>query len=245
MYTRETFDDHLNKEHKRSFHSHYISELIYGGNDGIVTTFAAISGFSGAALGSHTPEYTILTVLLFGLANLFADGAAMGLGNFISLRSEQKVYANLKEKEYQEILSSPDMEKKETKFLLMEKGYSNQDAQMMTELLSKNPEFWLEFMMQYEMELPNPENDNPYFKGLATFIAFCVFGFIPIIPYLLISDLGNAFFSSIFFSVLALFILGLFRAHVTKEKIFNAVVEILAVGFISGAIAFIVGLFFR
>lgn len=245
MYTKELFEEHLKIDHKRSAHADYIRELIYGGNDGIVTTFAAISGFSGAALGNSTISYSVMTVLLFGLANLFADGASMGLGNFISLRAEQKVYQNLKSKEYYEIINSPEMEKMETRYLLQEKGYSEDDANKMTELLSKNSQFWLEFMMHYELELPNPENENPYLKGLATFISFCFFGFIPIIPYLFIKNLDYAFYTSALAASFALIILGVLRAMVTKEYLFRAIAEILFVGSISGAIAFGVGLFFR
>jgi len=245
MYTKETFDAHLEQEHRQSVYANNISEIVYGGNDGIVTTFAAIAGFSGAALGNATLTYSVLTVLLFGLANLFADGAAMGLGSFISLRSEKKVYANLKEKERYEILNSPDMERSETKYLLLKKGYSLEEAEELTRLLSKNTEFWVEFMMHYELELPNPEHDNPIIKGLITFLSFCIFGFIPIIPYLLIKNLDNAFFVSAGAASLALIVLGCTRAIVTKESLVRAITETLLVGGTSGTIAFVVGLFFR
>lgn len=60
----------------------YISELVYGANDGIITTFAVVSGASGAALA---PEI----VVILGLANLLADGFSMGASNYLSIRSEQ------------------------------------------------------------------------------------------------------------------------------------------------------------
>ena len=59
----------------------YIAEIIYGANDGIVTTFAVVAGVAGAAL-----DPTI--VLILGAANLFADGFSMGMSNFLSRRSE-------------------------------------------------------------------------------------------------------------------------------------------------------------
>lgn len=59
----------------------YIAEVIYGANDGIVTTFAVVAGVAGAAL-----DPTI--VLVLGAANLFADGFSMGMSNFLSRRSE-------------------------------------------------------------------------------------------------------------------------------------------------------------
>ena len=69
-----------------SLFSGSIKEIVYGGNDGIVTTFAVIAGFTGAYSSTNTTlNLSMLSVLLFGLANLFADGEAMGLGSFLSL----------------------------------------------------------------------------------------------------------------------------------------------------------------
>ena len=64
----------------------YIAEIIYGANDGIVTTFAVVSGVAGAAL-----DPTI--VLILGLANLLADGFSMGMSNFLSRRSERDYHS--------------------------------------------------------------------------------------------------------------------------------------------------------
>ncbi|GAA0203913.1 VIT1/CCC1 transporter family protein [Halobaculum roseum] len=59
----------------------YLAEVIYGANDGIVTTFAVVSGVAGAALNPSI-------VLVLGAANLFADGFSMGMSNYLSRRSE-------------------------------------------------------------------------------------------------------------------------------------------------------------
>ena len=59
---------------------HYLGDFIYGANDGIITTFAVVSGVAGAALQPHI-------VLILGFANLFADGFSMGASNFLALRS--------------------------------------------------------------------------------------------------------------------------------------------------------------
>lgn len=61
---------------------HYIRDLVYGANDGIVTTFAVVAGVAGGAL-SHT------AVLVIGAANLFADGLSMGIGNFLAIRAHE------------------------------------------------------------------------------------------------------------------------------------------------------------
>jgi Uncharacterized membrane protein len=93
----------------------YFKEIIYGGIDGIVTTFAVVAGFAGAALSSsEVTQLSFLVVLLFGLANLFADAASMGLGNFLSVRSEQDLYNAAREKEATEIRHNTEAEIAET-----------------------------------------------------------------------------------------------------------------------------------
>jgi VIT1/CCC1 family predicted Fe2+/Mn2+ transporter len=59
----------------------YLPDLIYGANDGIVTTLAVISGVVGASLSTRI-------ILILGFANLLADGFSMGASNVLARRSE-------------------------------------------------------------------------------------------------------------------------------------------------------------
>jgi len=61
---------------------HYLRDLIYGANDGIITTFAVVTGVAGAALPART-------ALILGGANLLADGFSMGASNFLAIRSDE------------------------------------------------------------------------------------------------------------------------------------------------------------
>jgi len=58
----------------------YLPDIVYGANDGLITTFAVVSGVTGAALSPRL-------VLIIGVANLFADGFSMGASNYLALRS--------------------------------------------------------------------------------------------------------------------------------------------------------------
>lgn len=67
--------------------AHHIGDMVFGANDGIVTTFAVVSGVTGAALSPRI-------IIILGLANLLADGFAMGAGNYLGMRSEQEYKNN-------------------------------------------------------------------------------------------------------------------------------------------------------
>lgn len=61
---------------------HYVGDLVYGANDGILTTFAVVAGVTGGALSA-----TAVTIV--GMANLLADGLSMGVGNYLSIRARE------------------------------------------------------------------------------------------------------------------------------------------------------------
>lgn len=68
----------------RELAEHYLKDLVYGANDGIITTFAVVAGVAGAQLETRI-------VLILGFANLLADGFSMGASNFLSIRSDEAV----------------------------------------------------------------------------------------------------------------------------------------------------------
>lgn len=237
-------DQHIKREHKINPFSTYLREIVYGGNDGIVTTFAVVAGFAGAQAQAEMIGVSVIAVLLFGFANLFADATSMGLGNFLSIRSEQKVYRNHKQKEEYEIQHNTEYETNETIYLLKKHGFSEEHAHAITKLYAKNPQYWAEFMMRYELDMQNPEGDNPALTGLATFLAFIVFGIIPLIPYIIFKDSGHTFPLAVLFTVSALILLSILRWRVTKEKLFACVGEVLLVGGTASIIAYFVGSLF-
>ena len=239
----EALSHHLAHEHRIGKVQEFLKEIVYGGNDGIVTTFAIVAGFAGAGAEGAAAVGGV-AVLLFGLANLFADATAMGLGAFLSSRSEQDVYNATRAKELKEIAENPEMERRETIEILREKGVSEEDAKAMTDILQRHPEFMADFMMQYEIGMADPSGDSPAMNGLATFIAFILFGAAPLIPYFLAEPSPETFQASLAASVLALVALGLLRWKVTSETVTRCVGETLLVGGICGLVAYAVGLMF-
>lgn len=62
----------------------YLSEFVYGAIDGAVTTFAVVAGATGA-------RFDTKIILVLGFANLIADGFSMGVGSYLSSKSEQEL----------------------------------------------------------------------------------------------------------------------------------------------------------
>ena len=235
----------LRAAHAQGRVSEHLREIVYGGNDGIVTTFAVVAGFQGAASGQSPAAIGAVAVLLFGLANLFADGVSMGLGAFLSARSHRDVYRAVRRGELAEARERPGAEAAEIRELLAAQGVAEPDAAEMARLYLKYPGLTADFMMRHEMGMADPDDENPAVTGLTTLAAFLVFGLIPLIPYFLMGPTLDTFLASVGATFGALVLLGLVRWRVTVEGVLRCVGETVLVGGVCAAVAYAVGVAFR
>lgn len=228
----------------RGAFSSYLREIVYGGNDGIVTTFAVIAGFSGASFaGSEVLVLTFTTVMLFGMANLLADAMSMGLGNFLSIRAEQDVYKGAYKQQLDYFTSQPAAEGKMLAEQLHAKGMQLEEANQVAGLIAKYPELHTQWQLYFGLGMPSPDNTNPFKTGLATFSSFLVFGYIPLIPYAfgLVQDTLGAFILSSIFAAVALLLLGVLRWKVTGIDAPRSIAEVMVLGGTAAVVAFVVG----
>src|SRR3989344_1303369 len=77
----------MNKHYAEDLERTYLPELVYGGVDGSITTFAVVSGTIGASLNSSV-------ILILGFANLFADGFSMAVSDYLSTKSKNELDKN-------------------------------------------------------------------------------------------------------------------------------------------------------
>ncbi len=67
------------------FQKRYLPEFVYGGIDGIITTFAVVAGAIGASLSS-------VIIITLGFANIFADGFSMAVASYLSTKSQNELH---------------------------------------------------------------------------------------------------------------------------------------------------------
>ncbi len=217
--------------------SQYLGEMVYGGLDGIITTFAVVSGVAGAQLG--TP-----VILILGLANLLADGFSMAVGAYLSSKSEQEVYHKEWERESWEVEHFPEGEREELVEVYRQRGYTDEEAQQLVDIQSRNPQRWVNAMMVDELGML-PDERSPVVNGLVTLLAFVIAGAVPLLVYLVGLAVnipaGWAFPSSILLSALALFGLGAAKVLVTRLSPIRSGIEMLLVGGLAAGVAYGVG----
>lgn len=215
----------------------YIKSLIYGGLDGIITTFAVVAGVAGAALSPAI-------VLILGFANLIADGLSMAIGDFLSTKAQREYYLAEKRREEWEVENFPEGEKKEMIELYMDKGLDKKDAETISVILSKNNKSWVSIMMAEELGIIE-DKGSPLKNAMVTFVSFIIFGFIPLLTYIVskfIPFIGaKKFLLASILTGLTLFTLGAVKVKITNKKWALSGLEMFIVGGLAAAAAYGIG----
>ena len=225
----------MTRKLKGTFVGKYIGDLIYGANDGIITTFAIIAGTQGAGF---SPVVTI--VLSF--ANLFADGLSMGVSDFLGIKSEKYYADSIKAKEKWEIDHDKPHALAEIREVFASRGFTGKDLDRAVEIVSSNKKAWLETMVRDEEGVIDDPRDDPRKHGFATFSAFVTIGFIPLLVYLTPLPIDR-FTSATIVAASTLFIVGALRTYVTAVSWLRGGLEMLIVGSVTGVVAYLVGTF--
>ena len=154
----------------------YLRDWIYGGIDGVVTTFAVVASVVGADLSSKV-------VLVLGVANLVADGFAMAAGNYSGTQAERDDYNRLLAVERKHIAVVPDGEREEIRQIFGGKGFSGDNLEAIVNVITADESRWAKTMVVEEYGLaPTPK--SPVLAALSTFAAFTLCGLVPLVTYL-------------------------------------------------------------
>jgi len=70
----------------------YVKSMIFGGLDGILTSFAIVAGAAGGGL-------PVQVVMVLGFSNIFADAFSMGMGEYLSSKAHNEFVMKEKERE--------------------------------------------------------------------------------------------------------------------------------------------------
>ncbi len=235
--TKAAHQGHVHSEPHKQNQGQFIGSAVYGGLDGIITTFAVVAGVAGAQLSTGV-------LLILGFANLIADGISMAIGDFLSTRAEQEYNAAEKKREAWEVEVYPEGEKRELVEIFTAKGYEKEDAERMVDIIAKNKEGWIDIMMKEELEIIE-DNESPLKNALVTFGSFALFGFVPLLAFTvaqLFSALTNhTFLIASVMTGLTLFLLGALKVRLTNQKWYKSGLEMLLVGGVAAAAAYLVG----
>ncbi|KAJ8906330.1 hypothetical protein NDN08_002823 [Rhodosorus marinus] len=211
-----------------------VQDIILGAADGLTVPFALAAGLTSAFSDS---KYIIVAVL----SELAAGAISMGLGGYLSGKTELDHYKIEKKREEYEVKHQEDDEVEETLEIFREYGLSDEQIAPICEHFKKNHVAWVDFMMKFELQLDKPDEMQPIYSALVIGGAYLLAGMIPLLPYLIIGDARLALKYSIVFTLIALFVFGILKSKVLRQpNALKAAIETMITGGVAAAAAFFI-----
>ena len=209
-----------------------IREVVFGAQDGILSTVALVTSVA-VALDSQT------AVLVAGLAAA-AGTISMATGAYLGSRAEQDVQRAEIAREAQEIEEKPAEELAELVVIYQREGRTFEEARRMADEIAEDKELWLRTLVEKELGISPDETSNPMKDAAAMGLSFLLAASVPIIPHILLT--GTAAISvSVAGALVALFVLGSLKGRLVQKSPILQGLEILGIGAVSAAIGFALG----
>lgn len=212
----------------------WLREIVFGLNDGLVTTLVFIMAVSAIAS-------THLIVIVFG--EVLAGGISMALGGYLSARTAEEVLDKQIATESYEIKHEPEEERAELRAIYSSKGLSGPLLEGVVNHLTANNERWLRAMVHDELGVVEgvveDAHERPaWLQGLQIGLSFVIGGLIPTLPVLL--ALPQARWWAYGLTAVVALVLGAIKSRYTRKSPLRAGLEFLAIvtaGTLAGILA--------
>ncbi len=223
-------------EHHVFGNSGSIRAAVFGINDGLVSSASLILGVVGA---TNNMSFIILS----GISGLAAGAFSMAAGEYISMRSQRELFEYQIALEKAELELYPEEEAKELSYIYQARGLSEIDADSFANKMLSNTEQALHTLAREELGLNPDELGSPWKAALASFGAFALGGFVPLIPFLFNTEkmLSLSIILSIFFTGLSLFVVGVILSLYTGRNALLSGLRMLSIGALAGITTFLIG----
>ena len=213
----------------------YVRDWVYGGIDGVVTTFAIVSGVEGAHLAPNV-------ILILGGASLIADGFAMAAGNYLATRAEQEEFQFAEAVERRHIAKYPEGEREEVREILRRLGILGEVLEGVVGSVTSDQERWIRMMLRDEYGLPASIRSS-WRAAAATFSAFLLCGAVPLAPF--VAGLSNAFGIAAAVTSVMFLAIGALKSRWSIRPWWHSGLVTLAVGGGAASVAYGVGAWLR
>lgn len=209
-----------------------LGDVILGLNDGITTTLVFALSVEGAS-GKYG------TVVLTGLAEMFAGGVAMFLGGFMAAQSENEAIEHQIAVEREEIEHEPEEERAELTEIYREKGFTGGQLARIVDHLTRDKDRWLDSMIRDELMIRPGALKRPWQVGSAVGLSFILGALVPVLPFLVSAPAAPTFAAAL--SVAALFGTGAARSRYSEGTWLRNGAQMVGVGLIGTLAGIVIG----
>ena len=210
-----------------------IREVVFGAQDGLVSTFAVVAGLAAAGVGN-------LVVLLGGAVSAGAGVLSMSIGTFLASRAQRQLYETELARERREIRDHPGEEIAELIAALHARGMPRPDAAEVARRIGRYPDLLLSALAIFELGLAPQRLGTPVRDALVMAVAFGVASVVPLVSFLLGPALPALALSAVL-TLGALFLVGVLKARVAGVSPLRSGLEVAVLAAASGLLSFGLG----
>jgi len=222
------------EHHESSQFSSIIREIVFGLEDGMVSTLGAITG-----IATGTNNHFVVT--LSGLVIIAVESISMAVGSYLSSKSEKEIAERKLREEKKEIVEFPREEKIELIEIYEQARWSKKLAQAMADEATQDKKKLLREMAFHELKVFPDNLENPLKNGITMGISYIFGGAIPLLPYLLSANISSAILFSVVVTLCGLFLLGVMTTKFTKRKWWQAGLEMLLLASAAALVGYFIG----
>ncbi len=223
---------HHNKKdpHRKGWN---LSEIILGGQDGLVNVLGVILGVAAAT-------NDVRVVMVAGLAATFAESISMGAVAYTSTLATADFYESEREREYRHIQKVPNLEKHEIREIYQQKGFKGDLLERIIDTITANEDVWVAVMMTEEHNLTPTNRSSALQSAIVVGFSAIVGSIIPLVPFTFL-PVAWSMVVSVIIAALVLFIVGAYKAKITVGKPLKSGFEIALIGTVSALVGYLVG----
>lgn len=214
----------------------YVRDLILGFNDGVVSVYAIVAGVAGAAFSNSA-------IAVAGVAALAAGALSMGIGEYVSTKSQAQYYKAEAERERAHIRAYRGLELEELRGMLREKDYPPALVEPLVQHIASSEDRFVDFMMREEFGVGKESDRSPVAAMVLVMAAFGVGAALPVLPYVLVPH-GEALAIATSLSVAGLFTAGAVKGKVSGLSPLRSGLEMALLGGLAAIVTFAVGKLF-
>ncbi len=230
-------DNHHNPSfihHQKTLSSALVREVVFGIEDGMVSTMGAVTGIAAATVHHYT-------VVLAGLVIISVESISMAVGSYLSSKSEREIEERKLHEERSEIKDFPREEEEELAEMYVHDGWPAELAEPMAKAAASNHSLLLQEMAYRELKIIPEKLEHPLSNALAMGVSYIIGSLLSLLPYLFINNVLLALPVAIVGTLVGLFIIGIVAARFARRSWWKGGLEMLVLASAAGFIGYIVG----
>lgn len=211
-----------------------VRQLVFGLGHGLISIL-------GLSVGVASATASTMTVAIAGVVGTLTGLAALVSLQLLSARTQNQIYRHMVEEEKREFDEHPDIEKEEMWRYYIEQGFSGQEADSFVSRLSLDRERWLRAHVTHVLGFIPGSGASPARESMVLGLSHLVGATITLLPYLLLTSLSSAAYSSMLIASLTLLVAGALKTRATGGRWYVNGAEFLLLGMVAVAAGYVVG----